>query len=304
MTNQAQNTNTDALNLNALTFGIEIETIGQTRMTVAQAIQGVVGGTIRRSGNYCYDHHYVDAADGRTWTVMADSSLSATKDRQAEVVSPILRYSDMATLQQVVRAVRKIARAKVDTSCGIHIHVGSKDLGARGIRNLAKTFNKQEDLISEALQVAPSRKATYCQGTDQATLKKIEKASTLDALNVAWYGYRNFNPHHYDSSRYHMLNLHSVWQKGTVEFRCFNATLHAGKIKGYVQFCLAMAQKARNSRSASSARRPLRAESSKYDFRCFLLSLGMSGDEFKTARLHLLASLTGSSAWKNGSQAA
>lgn len=37
---------------------------------------------------------------------------------------------------------------------------------------------------------------------------------------------------------------------------------------------------------------------SKYDFRCFLLRLGLIGPEFKTARLHLLANLSGSAAWK------
>ncbi|HPN95983.1 MAG TPA: amidoligase, partial [bacterium] len=37
-----------------------------------------------------------------------------------------------------------------------------------------------------------------------------------------------------------------------------------------------------------------------YDFRVFLLGLGLIGDEFKTARHHLLANLEGDSAFKNG----
>ncbi|MEW5946558.1 MAG: hypothetical protein AB1742_10210, partial [bacterium] len=40
--------------------------------------------------------------------------------------------------------------------------------------------------------------------------------------------------------------------------------------------------------------------SSRYDFRVFLLALGLVGDEFKTARHHLLANLDGDSAFKNG----
>ncbi len=41
----------------------------------------------------------------------------------------------------------------------------------------------------------------------------------------------------------------------------------------------------------------------KYAFRCFLLSLGMIGDEYKKARKILLSRLEGSSAFKNGRKA-
>ena len=101
---------------------------------------------------------------------------------------------------------------------------------------------------------------------------------------------------HYNDSHYHMLNLHATFTKGTIEFRCFNSTLHAGKIKAYIQFCLAFAQKAKEIRSA----RPQKTETDnpKYTFRCFLLRLGLIGDEFKTCRLHMLANLEGNSAWR------
>ena len=33
---------------------------------------------------------------------------------------------------------------------------------------------------------------------------------------------------HYNWTRYYALNLHSVFYRGTVEWRCFNSTLHAG----------------------------------------------------------------------------
>lgn len=41
----------------------------------------------------------------------------------------------------------------------------------------------------------------------------------------------------------------------------------------------------------------------KYTFRTWLLRLGMIGDEFKTARTHLLKNLEGNIAWKDPSQA-
>ncbi|MFP2903034.1 VrlE, partial [Corallococcus sp. 4LFB] len=52
------------------------------------------------------------------------------------------------------------------------------------------------------------------------------------------------------------------------------------------------------SKAASSKRRDFNPATAKYDFRVFLLHLGLIGEEFKTARLHLLKKLEGSAAWK------
>jgi len=288
--------------MKTLRFGIEIETVGQTRAKVARAIQRVVGGEAFHFGG-AYDAWHVTDSRGRTWKVVRDASLSGPGSRKAEVVSPILRYEDMDELQEVVRAVRR-AGAKVDSSTGIHIHVDAAPFDAKKLANLVKIINKQEALIERALGIADSRKARWCKSVCQDFLQKIEreKPKTLEALNEAWYGRYNPHPQHYHGSRYHGLNLHNVWFRGTVEFRWFNGTLHAGKVKAYIQFCLALAAKALKARSAKSAKRELKPESSKYDFRVFLLGLGLIGDEFKTARLHLLANLSGSSAWKNGRQ--
>lgn len=57
---------------------------------------------------------------------------------------------------------------------------------------------------------------------------------------------------HYHDSRYHCLNLHSVFQKGTIEFRLFNSTTHAGKVKTYIQFCLAISGQALNQTCAAT----------------------------------------------------
>ncbi len=83
--------------------------------------------------------------------------------------------------------------------------------------------------------------------------------------------------------------------------RSFNSALHAGKIKSYLQLCLGMAAQAHNQRSASPKKRY--PENEKYAFRVWLLQLGLIGDEFKTARLHLMNHLEGNSAWKTQEQA-
>ena len=92
-----------------------------------------------------------------------------------------------------------------------------------------------------------------------------------------------------------------MFQKGTVEFRLFNGTTHAGKIKAYIQLCLAIGAQALN--QASASRRKTQTTNEKYTFRTWLLRLGLNGDEFKTARLHLLKHLDGCIAWKDPAQA-
>ena len=125
-----------------------------------------------------------------------------------------------------------------------------------------------------------------------------EKPDTMDGIADLWYQEAPYGRnHHYNSTRYHGLNLHATFTKGTVEFRLFNGTLHAGEIKAYIQFCLAVAHQALTQKKASA--RKTETDNEKYAFRCWMLRLGLIGDEFKTCRLHFLKHLTGNSAWRN-----
>ena len=293
------------MDMRDLRFGCEVETIRRTRRCVAEAVQTVVGGQVRHVGTPAnYDPYEVTDNQGRVWKVVADSSLSSVPSHlRAEVVSPILTYGDIPELQQVVRAVRTVAGAKTDSKrTGLHVHVDASAFDGRKLANLAKMFYKQEELIIRALGVTPERLARYCRPLREEFIRAIDrqKPKTRDELNRLWFGYRNTHPARYDSTRYCLLNLHSAWRLGTVEYRGAVSTLHAGKVKAVIQFCLALTAKALNARAASSKKRKANGKSDKYDFRVFALHLGLIGDEFKSCRKHLLANLAGSSAWKNG----
>ena len=190
----------------------------------------------------------------------------------------------------------------MDDRCGIHVHVDATAFDGRTLANLAKIVYKQEALILTALGVNETRRRSYSKPVSDDLIAQIERRRprTRDQLNHIWYGYHNRQPQHYDSTRYHGVNLHNVWYRGTVEFRWFEGTLHAGKVKAYVQLVLAVAAKALNGRAASSLKRSFDPQSARYDFRVFLLHLGLIGDEFKTARKHLIAALPGDSAFKRG----
>ena len=300
------------MDLREQNFGIEIEMTGLTRARAGQVIAEYFG-TEREYGGTYYDEYFARDGEGRKWKVMSDSSIncqvrrngrrvSAGSEYSVELVSPICRYDDISTVQELMRKLRE-AGAFADQSCGIHIHVNAAPFDARQLRNLVNIVASKEDMIFRALKVDRERENNYCQKVDPDFLERLNrrKPSTLEQFKSIWYNGRDGSNQHYHFSRYRCLNLHSVFQKGTIEFRAFNGSLHAGIAKAYIQFCLAVTAQAYNQRSASSQKTV--SENEKYTFRTWLLRLGMIGDEFKTARLHLLNHLEGNIAWKDPSQA-
>ena len=97
------------------------------------------------------------------------------------------------------------------------------------------------------------------------------------------------------------MNLHSFFEKGTVEFRVFNSTTHAGELKTAIQFVLAITAQALSQKSTQL--KPTQSDNEKYTFRTWLLRLGMIGEEFATARKFLLRNLEGNGAWRRPEQA-
>lgn len=95
---------------------------------------------------------------------------------------------------------------------------------------------------------------------------------------------------------YYALNLHSVFYRGTVEWRCFNSTLHAGRAAAYINLCLAMSAQAIAQRS--TVMRKTHSDNELFTFRVWLVRLGLNGPEFKNTRDHLLANLDGDRAWR------
>ena len=285
------------------TFGIEIEMNHITRQRAAQVVAETLGegATFRHTGG-AYDAWEVTAPDGRRWKLVSDASIAGPRTHGTEFVSPICRWEDIETVQACVRALRA-AGAHADPSCGIHVHVGLGEHTPKTLRNLVNLVNAKEDLLTQALQISPERRSRWCQPVDPdflATLNRRKPATSEDFARI-WYDDRDWAYHahqHYDPSRYHLLNLHSVFQKGTIEFRAFNSTLHAGEVKAYIQLCLAISHQALTVASASPTR--LVTDNPAYTFRCWLLRLGMNGEEFKTARTHLLKHLPSNAAWRNG----
>ena len=301
------------------TIGVEVEMNSITRQKAAKVAADFFGtgrfeNTAGRNG---YSTWSAWDAQGREWKFQKDVSIAGPDEQKCELVTPILTYGDIETLQELCRQLRH-AGAKSDASrgCGVHIHIGAQGHTPQSLRNLANIMASHESLIAEALKLDRSRMSRYCRTVDPNFLAKVNsrKPKTMAQLADIWYtshGASYGRNQHYNDSRYHMLNLHATFTKGTVEFRLFQfdeptterrGGIHAGQLKSYIQLCLALSQMAKDVRTASP--KPQQSENPKYAMRTWLLRLGFIGEEFATARDFLTRNLSGDTAFRHGRAAA
>ena len=301
------------------TIGVEVEMNSIPRQAAAKLAAEYFGtgrweDTARRNG-YCTWSAW--DANGREWKFQKDVSIAGPDAEKTELVTPILRYEDIETLQELCRRLRK-AGAKSDATrgCGVHIHIGANGHTPQTLRNLANIMASHEDLLADALRLDRRRMDRYCRTVDPDFLRLLNqrKPKTMAALADVWYrgnGADYGRSQHYNDSRYHMLNLHATFTKGTIEFRLFQFDaptngkqngIHAGQLKSYIQLCLALSQLAKDVRTASP--KPQQNENPKYAMRTWLLRLGFIGEEFATARDFLTRNLDGDAAFRNGRAAA
>lgn len=301
------------------TIGVEVE-MNNIKRSKAAKVAADFFGTGRYENTADRNGYYTWSAwdnEGREWKFQRDVSIHGADDEKCELVTPILTYSDIETLQELCRQLRH-AGAKSDASrgCGVHIHIGANGHTPQTLRNLANIMASHESLIAEALRLDRYRMDRYCRTVDPNFLKKVNarKPKTMAALADIWYGSQNADygrSQHYNDSRYHMLNYHATFTKGTIEFRLFQfdeptaerkGGIHAGQLKSYIQLCLALSQMAKDVRTASP--KPQQNENPKYAMRTWLLRLGFIGEEFATARDFLTRNLSGDTAFRHGRAAA
>jgi len=208
-------------------FGVELECYGVDRQTVVLALSdaGIDAIVASYSGsNY------------NSWQVKTDGSISEYTG--FEVVSRVLEGE--AGLQEVaiVCSVLEQLGAKVNASCGMHIHHDVSAWGIQKFRNLFKRFIKFE-IALDSIQPEGRRANNnrYCRSMTIAEdmINKIDACRSVSQLSEL-----------YRHNRYYKLNLQSFFRMGTIEFRNHAGTVNAGKICNYIRLTGAMVKDAEN----------------------------------------------------------
>lgn len=130
-------------------------------------------------------------SQGREWKFQKDVSIAGPDNEKCEMVTPILTYGDIETLQELIRQLRH-AGAKSDASrgCGVHIHIGAKGHTPATLRNLANIMASHESLLADAMNLDRSRMNRYCRTVDPRFLEELnrKKPETMAQLADVWYG--------------------------------------------------------------------------------------------------------------------
>lgn len=196
-----------------LTFGVEIEcynVIRQDLITTATA-----NGLQVRSEDYNHtdNRHY--------YKIVSDSSLQGENTNEA--VSPILKGKNgLHSLETLCSSLNTI-EAKVNRSCGLHVHIGAERMSEEHYCRLVRNYQKIEKAVDSFMPV--SRRANnsrWCR-----TLRNIDFDNCTTKREIA----RAMN---YD--RYFKVNAIAYERHKTIEFRQHSGTTDYEKISNWVMF--------------------------------------------------------------------
>ena len=301
------------------TIGIEVEMTGITREKAATVAATVLGGcSIYKGGTYgkwvCIDNR------GREWAFVSDASIHAVNERgrrvdnrsgySCELNTPPITYAeDMEKFQELIRALRSAgAVSGTQYGCGIHIHVSGKGHTVKTVKNFIHLLYSNDEVIRKSLGVTDDRQR-WCQPIDTRLVEAVKNADTLEKLADAWY--ETYSPDeeryfHYNSSRYHILNLHRYFstlgkKSNTIEIRAFNASLHAGEIRAYALLVLSMNASALTQKNIRALKNPImQAGNEKFAMRTWLNRMGWTGEMYKNPHKLFIKRLSGDAAWRFG----
>ena len=111
------------------TIGVEVEMNSITRQKAAR-VAAEFFGTGRyeyTAGRNGYETWSAWDEQGREWKMQKDVSIAGPDSQKCELVTPILTYGDIETLQELIRRLRKAgAKSDYTRGCGVHIHIGAK----------------------------------------------------------------------------------------------------------------------------------------------------------------------------------
>jgi hypothetical protein len=187
-------------------FGVEFEFYGVRRYTVEEWLRS---SGMRDNG----------------WSVKSDCSVSG---EGLEVVSPPLSGQDGLEQVRIVLAWLNEAGARVNRTCGTHVHHDAADLDLAAITRFVKTYVNNQNLIDWL--VSPSRRAEgmaqYCRPWTERDVRYFEENSTEHSL--------------YATTRYKTVNVASYGRHGTLEVRQHQGTLSYDKTVAWIKLGQAM----------------------------------------------------------------
>lgn len=211
-------------------IGVEIEFYGVHYEKVLKHLQAK-GISVSYEG---YTHQVM--AGWKLVTDVSVTSIGTGVRKGLELVSPIL-YGDegLDELEVVMNTLESIG-AKVDKSCGLHVHHDVNDYTLKNFKSLYNMYWNYQNGIDSIL---PKSRRTvyenrYCKGLKTYRMNAVQRASSIDRLVYVL------------ETRYIVLNPYSYIKYGTIEFRQHSGTVEFSKIEAWIVLTHCMVNYCRN----------------------------------------------------------
>lgn len=196
-----------------LTFGVEIECFNFERYSLMNEANAF-GLQVKSEGyNHTDNQHY--------YKIVNDASITGSNPQ--EVVSPILQGSNgLDGLQKLCFALAR-CDAKVNKSCGLHVHIGAANISDAHYCRIVKNYQRIENAIDTFMPA--SRRANnniYCR--------------SLANINFSWCTTKREIAGAMAFERYYKVNACAYSRHKTIEFRQHSGTTDFEKISNWVKF--------------------------------------------------------------------
>ena len=196
-----------------LTFGVEIECYNVIRQDLIENATAN-GLQIRSEGyNHADNSHY--------YKIVSDSSLQGVNTN--EVVSPILKGKKGLQSLETLCASLSAIDARVNRSCGLHVHIGAERMSDEHYCRLVRNYQKIEKAVDSFMPT--SRRANNSRWCHSLEGIDFSACTTKNAIARAM---------NYD--RYYKVNAIAYDRHKTIEFRQHSGTTDYEKISNWVMF--------------------------------------------------------------------
>lgn len=229
-------------------FGVEIELITRTtnggrlrESDMREAIEGALDHlglpeSRLRERDSGYWH-----SDGTTWDVKTDSSCGW------EIASPTLRLDNAGECLELREVCKRLQDkgAKVNGTCGLHIHIETPRMSWKQFRRLLRLWARYEPFFFSLVPFS-RRDNHYCRPnySKQWGVMNGDDASNVAAACLTDDEYRLLNDYGPMCSLRGALNLNHYWRSQRIEVRLHQGTVSAVKMEKWAMLTMAMVQRA------------------------------------------------------------
>lgn len=203
-------------------FGVEVEFTGISREVAAEAIKAA-GHDARVEG---YNH-----TTRKHVKIIGDASVTGSSRNNGgeAVLPPVAGEAGLAMVADVLDALRG-AGARVDRSCGLHVHIDTKGLTGEGVARFAEAMYAAQPML-RAFVTASRAQQYYCSPTRRSTVSRFSAAVR------GGYFSRDASE---SSERYAAVNVLAYGRHGTIECRLHGGSLNAAKVSAWIKMLLAI----------------------------------------------------------------